>query len=370
MIRGGANRRPTVTAPHKGDVRDVRTISTLPKPSQYDQIWIPFIERWREGHLMVAFGRHLADKTDMGDIVCTRSTDDGDTWSEPTPIFDHRDQHGAVRYAYANPVLYHPPGHDVVWCFAMRCPLHYRDSEDSRLCAAYSADGGWSWVPVELTVHHASPLITCAGIHRLDTPEGPRYLLPVHRNTMRRDPMGDRQHFVLESTNLLEWKLAGYIPHPETGPVFMHEGGIAEGDAPGELKIVMRTATYEVGGRPLDPPVAYSSVSTDGREWSAGEPEPLLYNTVSKAYYGKAGNGAHVYVYSEGGPWERKALGYRVQAPDGEWSEARVFFDADCKNSYPTLLEYEPGEFYAVWDSSDTDEKPRQLIRFGKISIG
>ncbi len=358
-----------MTPDYVGDVRDVRTISALPRPGPYDKIWIPFIERWREGRLLVAFGRHLDGKVDMGDIVCSRSADDGDTWTEPTMIFDHRDAHGPLRFAYANPVLYRPPGHDVVWCFAMRCSLHFPDSEDSRLCAAYSADGGWSWQQVELAVHHASPLITCAGIHRVGPPDAPRYLMPVHRNTMRRDPMGDRQHFVLESTNLLEWKLAGYIPHPETGPMFMHEGGIADGDGDGELKIVMRTATYESGGRPIDPPVAYSSVSADGRVWSPGEPEPLLHNTVSKAYYGRSASGADLYVYSDGPAWERKPLGYRVRRRGQEWGDARVFFDANCKNSYPTLLEGDPDEFYAVWDSSDSPTESRNLIRFGKLSI-
>ncbi|MEO2006648.1 MAG: sialidase family protein [Candidatus Poribacteria bacterium] len=358
-----------MTTDYVGDVRDTRVVCALPTPGPYDKIWIPFIERWREDHLIVAFGLHLDEKTDMGDIVCCRSADDGDTWSEPTTIFDHRDAHGSLRFAYANPVLYHPPGQDVVWCFAMRCSLHFPDSEDSRLCAAYSSDGGWSWQPVELSVHHASPLITCAGIHRIGTGDDARYLMPVHRNTKRRDPMGDRHHFVLESTNLLEWKLAGYVTQPTDGEVFMHEGGIAEGDREGELKIVMRTATWAVGGQPLDPPIAYSSVSKDGREWSPGVPEPSLHNSVSKAYFGKTGNGAHVYVYSDGPAWERKALWYRVRQPGQEWGDSRTFFDAGCKNSYPTLLERDPGEYYAVWDSSDSPTQSRSLIRFGKITI-
>ena len=78
----------------------------------------------------------------MGDILSCTSTNEGKTWAEPVAIFDHERHNGAIQFAYANPVLYRPPGQDVIWCFAMRCPLNWRDSEDSRLAAAYSADGG------------------------------------------------------------------------------------------------------------------------------------------------------------------------------------------------------------------------------------
>ena len=204
----------------------------------------------------------------------------------------------------------------------MRCPLHYRDSEDSRLCAAYSTDGGWSWQPVELAVNHHSPLITCAGVVPIDEGSNTRYLLPVHLNTLRHDPLGRRDQLVLESTNLLEWRLAGYIPQPQDGKVFMHEGNIALGDADEELKIVMRTSQYAPGGGALEPPVAYSSVSRDGgRTWSPGQPELALYNTISKAYFGRDSNGNHVYVYSTG-PAE-SARDWRIRRRDLGKSGAR-----------------------------------------------
>jgi hypothetical protein len=354
--------------PYAGDVKDVRLAATLKRPSIYNRIWQPFIEIWQPGHLLVAYGQHLAGKVDMGDIVCAISTDDGDTWGEPVMIFDHRAPLGPLRVAYANPVLYHPAGQPVVWCFAMRCPLHYRDSEDSQLCAAYTADGGRSWQPVELAVDYHSPLITCAGIMPVMRAEGVRYLLPVHRNTLRHDPQGSQDQLVLESSNLLEWKLAGYVPHPAAGRVFMHEGNIAAGDAAGELKIVMRTATYGRDNRALEPPTAYSSVSADGgRTWSPGQPEPALHNTVSKAYFGRDAYGSHVYVFSTGPARQRMGLGYKVKRPSSRWGDERVFYDAGVKNSYPTLLEYEPGRFYAVWDSSDSPDDPRTAIRFGKF---
>jgi hypothetical protein len=359
----------TQERPYTGDVTDVREISVLQRTGSYNRLWQPFIAEWQQGHLLVAYGAHLDGKVDMGDIMCAISTDDGNTWGDPVMIFDHRVALGSIRVAYANPVLYHPPGQDVVWCYAMRCPLHYRDSEDSQLCAAYSRDGGRSWQPVELGVDYHGALITCAGVVEVAAGGVTRYLLPVHRNTLRHDPTGDQVQMVLESTNLLEWKLAGYVPQPESGEVFMHEGNIAWCDT--ELKIVMRTATYGKNGRALDPPTAYGSVSVDGgHTWTPGQPEPELYNTTSKAYFGRDANGNHIYVYSVGPIGERKGLAYKVQTPGGSWSEERIFYAGDNRNSYPTLQEYTPGKFYAVWDSSNDPEVKRTSVRFGKLSPG
>lgn len=355
---------------YTGDIAGVRSISTLVEPGPYNRLWQPFIASWAARHLLVAFGAHLTGKVDLGDILCAISTDDGDTWEEPVTVFDHRVALGPLRVAYANPVLYHPPGQDIVWCFAMRCPLYHRDAEDGELCAAYSADGGRSWQQVELAVHYHSPLITCAGIRQVRDGGIIRYLLPVHRNTLRHDPRGCQDQLVLESTNLLEWKLAGYVPQPSAGQVFMHEGNVDFGADESELIIVMRTAQSGGGGKPLDPPIAYSSVSRDGgRTWSHGEPEPELYNAVSKAFFGRTSDGMHVYVYSVGPAWERKGMAYKVKPPGGKWSEERVFYDANVCNSYPTLLECAPGEFYAVWDSSNSPDRKRTAIRFGRLQI-
>lgn len=354
---------------YRGDVTDMRVVRLLARPGPYNRIWQPFIAQWEPKRLLIAFGEHLTGKVDMGNIVCSLSADGGDTWQEPVMIFDHRVALGPRKVAYANPVLYHPPQQDVVWCFAMRCPLYYADSEDSELCAAYSADGGRSWQPVELAVHMHLPLVTCAGVTRVVDGGGVRYLLPAHRNTLRWDPHGVQEHFVLESTNLLEWKLAAYIPQATPPKVFMHEGNIAEGDDPGELKMVMRTIKYGIREE-LDPPTAYSSVSRDGgRTWSPGQAEPALHNTASKAYFGKATNGAHLYVYSVGPMGERNGLGYKVRQPGGEWSEEKVFFDAGVHNSYPTLLEEKPGVFLCTWDSSTSPNEGRTAIRFARLTI-
>lgn len=353
-----------------GDVTDVRVIRSFEQQPGSSLLWEPYIAEWKPKHLVAAFGAGIPGKTDMGDILASVSTDDGNKWSEPALVFDHHQRFGAMQFGYANAMLYKPPGQDVLWCFAMRCPMNYQHSEDSQLVAAFSGDGGRSWTPVELAMHYTGPLIIVGGIERIVENGQPRYLLPAHRNTRRNDPLGSRGQFMLSSTSLLEWRLAGHIPQPEGGGVFLHEGNLAVGDAENELKLVMRTAQDGVKDNlPLDPPRAFSSVSKDGgRTWSPAKQEPELWNSVSKGFFGRATNGSHLYVYSDGPAWSRMALRYKVQPAAGAWSEERTFFDAGTHNSYPTLIESAPGEFRAVWDSG-TKERTRTHIRFGKLRL-
>ena len=167
-------------------------------------MWEPYIAQWSGKQLIVAFGAGIPGKSDMGDMLCCTTTDEGKTWSEPVAIFDHERREGAIQFAYANPVLYRVPGQDVVWCFVMRCPINWRDSEDARLAAAYTADGRRTWTPLELSMLYTGPVIIVGGVLRVDEAGKARYLLPAHRNTLRHDPLGTRDQFVLESTSLLE----------------------------------------------------------------------------------------------------------------------------------------------------------------------
>jgi hypothetical protein len=352
-----------------GDVTDVRVVRSVEQHPGAALVWEPYIAEWKPKHLVVAYGAGIAGKTDMGDIYACVSTNDGDTWGEASLIFDHNQRFGAMQFGYANAVLYKVPGQSVMWCFAMRCPMNYQHSEDSQLCAAYSADGGRAWTLVELSMNYTGPLIIVAGIQRIEENGQPRYLLPAHRNTRRNDPLGSRDQLILSSTSLLEWSLAGHVPQPEGKKVFMHEGGLAVGDAEGELKLVMRTADYEKEGTQLDPPRAFSSVSKDGgRTWSAAKDEPDLWNSVSKGFFGRAANGSHLYVYNDGKNWVRTSLKYKVQPAGGAWSDEKTFYDSGTKNSYPTLIEVAPGDFRAVWDSG-TKDRNRTQIKFGKLKI-
>jgi hypothetical protein len=305
----------------------------------------------------------------MGDIMASVSTDDGDTWGDPVVIFDHNRWQGSIQFAYANAILFKPTGQDVLWCFAMRCPVVYRNSEESQLVGAFSADGGRSWTPVEMAMHYTGPLIVVAGLFETQIDGQKRYLLPAHRNTLQKDPLGSRDQFVLSSSTLLEWKLEGYIPQPESGKVFLHEGNIAPGETSGELKMVMRTANYVNDRLGTDPPRAFSSVSTDGgHSWSPAQQEPDLHNAKSKGFFGRSTNGTHLYIYNDGPVRSRMALRYKIKPPGGQWSEEKTFYDAGIKNSYPTLIEVAPGDFRAVWDSG-TPDRQRTHIHFGKYRL-
>jgi len=277
------------------------------------------------------------------------------------------------------PVLYRVPGQAVIWCFAMRCPIVQRNNEESYLAGAFSADGGRSWTQVEMAMHYGGPLIIVAGISQSEIDGQKCFLLPAHRNTLQKDPLGSRDHFILSSTSLLEWKREAFIPQPATGKVVLHEGHIAPGDAPGDLKIVMRTANYENDRLTTDPPRAYSSISRDGgRTWSEARAEPELHNAKSKAYFGRTSDGSHIYVYNDGPAQRDKAPGfpnggrmalrYKTKPPGGAWSTEKTFYDAGIKNAYPTLIEIKPEECRCVWDSG-TDNKARTHIHFGKLSF-
>ncbi len=354
---------------YTGDVTDVRVVRNVSEEPRASLLGIPHIALWKPRHFVVAYEVGIPGKTDMGSIDVCVSLDDGKVWSIPTTVFDHTEKHGSQQFGYANPVLYKPPGQEILWCFVMRCPKNDRNSEDAHLTAAYSGDGGRSWNPVELSMQYAGPLVIVGEIQRVMEDGRPVYLLPAHRNTRHNDPLGTREHFVLRSTSLLEWTLGGYVPQPEPGGIFLHEGQIAITNEQQHLKMVMRTSKTDKAGEALDPPRAWSTTSTDnGLTWSVAKEEPDLYNTVAEAWFGQSANGSQLYVYNDGPAWSRMALRYKVKAADGAWSEEKTFFDAGVKNSYPTLLELSPGNYVAVWDSG-TEKRTRREIRFGRLRL-
>ncbi len=365
---------------YDGDVTDVSVIRRVEQHPHAWRVWQPVILPGdKENHLLVAYGAMVNGKKDMGDILVTLSRNDGHSWEEPVAIFNHQRRQGAIQFAYANPVLYRAPGQAVIWCFAMRCPITYRNSEESQLAGAFTADGGRTWTAVEMAMDYAGPLILNSTIVPSEYQGQKRFLLPAHRNTLQKDPMGSRDHFILSSTSLLEWKLESFIPQPETGRVFLHEGQIAVGDRPDELKIVMRTANYDETALTTNPPRAYSSISRDGgRTWSPATPEPHLHNAKAKGFFCQTKNGGHLYVYNDGPAQREKAPGfphggrtslrYKTKPAGGSWSEERTFYHAGIKNSYPTLTEVSPGAFRCVWDSG-TPDRPRTHIHFGKLKL-
>ena len=354
-----------LVAAEGGDVTDVREIDRLDPNGPYKRIWEPHLAKQAHKHFVTCYGLELRGKTDMGDIVCSISRDAGKTWSPRTMVFDHRQRNGTVQYAYNNSVLFRPKGQDVIWLFCMRAPMHYRDSENAGLVAAYTADGGLSWQHVELSMGYQGTLIIVAGIETVMRNGVPHYLLPAHRNTRRHDRHGDRRQFVLESSSLLYWKMADYVDYPEDNPVFLHEGKISPSDDSDGLKIVMRTADMQ-RERPLNHPVAWSSFSNDGgKTWSVAKPEPKLPNYRAKSFFGRDSNGRHIYVYSDSA--DRKGLFYKTKTRSGTWSGEKHFYYQNNRNSYPTLVEETQGQWIAVWDSSNDPDKKRTSIRFGRL---
>ena len=195
----------TSIAQNTGDVKNVVTIDVLLPNSIYKNIWQPYIAKLGDEHYVAAYGLQLKGKTDMGDMLCSITTDGGKTWSAPVKIFDHKIPNGSLRYAYANSILYLPEGHKTLWFFGMRCPVAQRNSEESELVAAYSCDAGVSWTPIEVNVNLIGPIITCAHPVAVEENGIRKYLLAGHRNTLQKDPKGDREQFVLESFDLINW---------------------------------------------------------------------------------------------------------------------------------------------------------------------
>ena len=167
---------------YEGDLSDVVTIDELDPSGPFNKIWEPHFAKWSDDHYICAYGLQVRGKVDMGDMVASISLDKGKTWSPRIMIFDHQERNGSVQYAYNNAVLFRPPGQDVIWLYAMRAPMHYRDSENADLVAAYTADGGYSWHHVELAMGYQGSLIIVAGIETVTTlkpqPSGPRATSP------------------------------------------------------------------------------------------------------------------------------------------------------------------------------------------------
>ncbi len=362
------------TLAYTGDVQNVVTVDALWPDSPYHHIWQPFLCTDAGGQLVAAYGTKLHSKGDMGALWCARSRDGGQTWTRRVPILHHDIAHNGGGFGYANPVLYRAPGCETIWCFAMRSALHMPNTEFSQLCAAVSSDGGASWRPVELAVLYPVFPITCQHITAIPDDEGTRYLLPVHVHFSKDFP-GDpsRAQMVLASRDLLTWRLGGYVPCQAEDPAFLHEGGIAAGDEPGEWVMAMRTAAHNRYPEPHASQKAFVSTSRDGgRTWSVAAPEPALHNTVAKGYFGDDGHGLQIYVYSAGPAWQRGPLHYTTRRRGGPWAEPRPFFDqggAEGKNSYPTLIAQGPGKFACIWDSSDAPGQHRQCIRFGTLEV-
>jgi len=106
---------PLAAADHTGDVTEVRLIRHMNQHPGSSELWEPYLAQWQGKHLVAAFGVKIPGKTDMGDILASVSTADGNTWGDPVVIFDHNQRQGTIQFAYANAILFKPPGQEVLW---------------------------------------------------------------------------------------------------------------------------------------------------------------------------------------------------------------------------------------------------------------
>tara|TARA_B100000212_G_scaffold342584_2_gene330889 strand:- start:1290 stop:1538 length:249 start_codon:yes stop_codon:yes gene_type:complete len=69
------------------------------------------------------------------------------------------------------------------------------------------------------------------------------------------------------------------------------------------------------------------------------------------------------------GPMTIAATRHHVRKIIAGLIEGKAFYLNDKRNNYPTLVEDTPGEWLAVWDSSNNPDKRRTAIRFGRLKI-
>src|SRR5947208_2607178 len=81
-----------------GDVTDVRVIRRFEQHPGASLLWEPYIAQWKGKELVAAFGAGIPGKADMGDILASVSANDGDTWSDPVPVFDHAQRQGGIQF--------------------------------------------------------------------------------------------------------------------------------------------------------------------------------------------------------------------------------------------------------------------------------
>ena len=361
-----------MTHNYSGDVSDVRIIAELDTQSIYHRLWQPYVANLGNDHLVTCYGAEFRGKVDMGDICASVSEDGGNSWHPSVYVFDHRNLIGNRHYGYLNPSFIKPEGTDTLWCFATRCPMYKLSGDDNELVAAYTVDGGWSWQEIPLACDFWSPLITCNAPVPIQRDGHTRYLMPVHRGPfIRGDIDADQKAFLLESSDLLHWKIGAYTRFDESDPIFLAEGSLVQ-RKDGTLTIVYRAAKY--GPRPTLPTngnCAYRCDSNDGgKTWSSSVPEHGCHNTWSKSWYFIEADGTEVYIYSPGEIRERPGLSWVKKAPGDEtWGEPRVFYDGENRNSYPTLVARNDTGWYAVWDSSQDMQHRRTRICFGKFDV-
>ena len=66
-------------ADYTGNVTDVRVVRHMDQHPGSSELWEPYLAQWKGKQLVAAFGVKIPGKTDMGDIMASVSTNDGNT---------------------------------------------------------------------------------------------------------------------------------------------------------------------------------------------------------------------------------------------------------------------------------------------------
>lgn len=321
--------------------------------------------------IVLAWRETIRERTDMGAILISRSTNGGQSWTPAREILSGRDEIDGEVFSYGNVILHAENG--VVTAIVGRSPLSHSDSEEQRLFALQSRDAGQNWAPIPMNFPDSS-FITGGKILQHQG----RYLLPFHRNETRHDLPAPRfrprskdekrDHGVLISDDFQTWKVSEIIPQNSADDAFLQEGYLVPAqDDSGDVLCFMRSSKGDNLLVEHDPPRAFSSRSRDGgRSWETAQIEPELFNSNAKAIVARDSNGNYVCVYNVGPIWKRQVLKYKTKWPNQPWSEEKHFFSGGNYNAYVSLEEFAPGRFYAMWWASPSEPGPdTRAVRFG-----
>jgi hypothetical protein len=290
---------------------------------------------------------------DKGDIVYSRSTNGGSTWSVASVLKARN-----ATWVYTNAQLYYD--NNVLYAYIGRTGPN-QDANYQHLIGVRSLDQGLTWQDIALTFDYSLPMVANTHIVKVGT----YFIMGFYRDDDSEGPRV-RFHSVVRSTDLLNWTKAQTFPNSNN--IFMIEGWIHTIYNSGAIGITMRT----------DQGVAYSSISSDqGATWSQVFAENELPNNYSKPVFINDTNNQYVYMYNTNINFgidfpratpiydpARQILNIKVHAAGSLWSSRRTLVDIpNVVDTYPAAVEVSPGKFFMVWESNYTN------IIFAKLDL-
>lgn len=292
---------------------------------------IPAIERSANGRLWSTFFSGGPKEPDPDNyILITTSSDDGETWVEPTIILERP---GATRVF--DPALWHDPS-GKLWLFYNQANLEQTDHSLWYITTDESDSPTPRWsepqqldVGVPYAFRLNKPTVLSSG----------SWLLPV---TWARSAPGNwfcgpehLQGVAISDDEGRTWELHGAVEAPQ----WALENMILE-RTDGSLLMLMRTGAG----------VIWQSHSTDaGRTWTPGSPTEIVSPGV-RFFLRRLALG-RVLLINTPNPKERTTLyAYLSDSDDGSGFREGLELDHREKVSYPDAVQAPDGTIYAVYD--------------------